>query len=321
MSAMSQPLNKSIAIVGGGLSGAVCAKALTGLVKNVSVFEKEETVGGKLLLTESLSTTPFFTVSTPFFQQLVDRWLEEGLVKQRSAWDVEISGSEMLSLNATQSEYVTEPQTASLVTALLSGLNVHTCTEVFDIESSGQQWRLFDVDGAYLGQFDCVIFTFAKPSSALMKKSELLTSATQLIDYSSVWTVILSFDDMVEMPFDRATIDHTDLASCFVQKPNEIILMATPEWSEKYSALPADQVATLLSNSFINLEQIDMVHRFTAKAIFWPNYSPINTLGQDCLFDQNLGLGACGEWCTSPRVEGAVLSGFSMADRVMKYLD
>ena len=31
-------------------------------------------------------------------------------------------------------------------------------------------------------------------------------------------------------------------------------------------------------------------------------------------------IGACGDWCTAPRIEGAVLSGFSMADRVMKYV-
>jgi len=38
------------------------------------------------------------------------------------------------------------------------------------------------------------------------------------------------------------------------------------------------------------------------------------------LFDEQSSIGACGDWCTSPRIEGAVLSGFSMADRVMKFI-
>ena len=53
----------------------------------------------------------------------------------------------------------------------------------------------------------------------------------------------------------------------------------------------------------------------------WKHALPINTFDQDCLFDEPVALGACGDWCTSPRIEGAVLSGFSMADRVMKYIN
>jgi hypothetical protein len=52
----------------------------------------------------------------------------------------------------------------------------------------------------------------------------------------------------------------------------------------------------------------------------WKHATPINTLDQDCLFDERYAMGACGDWCTSPRIEGAVLSGFSMADRIMKYI-
>ena len=52
----------------------------------------------------------------------------------------------------------------------------------------------------------------------------------------------------------------------------------------------------------------------------WKHALPINTLEQDCLFDEANAIGACGDWCTAPRIEGAVLSGFSMADRVMKFI-
>ena len=47
---------------------------------------------------------------------------------------------------------------------------------------------------------------------------------------------------------------------------------------------------------------------------------PINPIREDSLFDERKAIGACGDWCTAPRIEGAVLSGYSMADRVMKHI-
>ena len=58
----------------------------------------------------------------------------------------------------------------------------------------------------------------------------------------------------------------------------------------------------------------------TATVHCWKHAKPINPISEDCLFVEELAIGACGDWCTAPRIEGAVLSGFSMADRVMKYI-
>ena len=65
---------------------------------------------------------------------------------------------------------------------------------------------------------------------------------------------------------------------------------------------------------------VEPVKTLSANVHCWKHALPINTLDQDCLFDETAALGACGDWCTSPRIEGAVLSGFSMADRIMKFI-
>jgi predicted NAD/FAD-dependent oxidoreductase len=52
----------------------------------------------------------------------------------------------------------------------------------------------------------------------------------------------------------------------------------------------------------------------------WKHALPINPISEDSLFVEAEAIGACGDWCTAPRIEGAVLSGFSMADRVMKFI-
>ncbi len=40
-------------------------------------------------------------------------------------------------------------------------------------------------------------------------------------------------------------------------------------------------------------------------------------LGEDCLWDPTLALGACGDWCLAGRVEAALLSGAALAGRLM----
>lgn len=313
-------VNKSVAIVGAGLSAAVCAKALNGLVKKITVFETLPYVGGRLYLSETLSTTPSLTVSTPFFQQIVERWVIDGLVCERNAWHVEISAAEINTLNASEAEYIIKPNAVSLVKHLLNDSSVELNVEVSDIEKRGDQWQLFDFDGGYLGLFDSVIFSAATPAQYdLVRSSDLLSKQFKQIQYSSVWSVVLDLDEDMSVAYDNAIFMGSALSSCFYDDTHSLVLIATPEWSEKYSALPASQAAEKLQSIFCDLTQTNKKDIQSSIAKFWAYKTPINILGEDCLFDETTGLGACGDWCTAARIEGAVLSGFSIADRIMKY--
>ena len=43
-------------------------------------------------------------------------------------------------------------------------------------------------------------------------------------------------------------------------------------------------------------------------------------LDDSCLFDEQLRIGACGDWCIESRVEGAFLSGLAVAGRLLGQL-
>ena len=45
----------------------------------------------------------------------------------------------------------------------------------------------------------------------------------------------------------------------------------------------------------------------------WRYAMPAEPLDNRYLFDPQLGIGACGDWCCGPRVEDAFLSGMAMA--------
>jgi renalase len=36
-----------------------------------------------------------------------------------------------------------------------------------------------------------------------------------------------------------------------------------------------------------------------------------------CLFDPTMNIGACGDWCGGPRVEGALVSGLALAEQIL----
>lgn len=312
--------DKSVAIIGAGISASVCAKALNGFIKTIQVFEQADHVGGRLYLSKEISTTQSFTVSTPFFQAIVDRWSLDGVVSEISRWHVEIAEGETYNLDANQAEYSVKPNLAQLVTQLLNDIDVRLNSEVVEIEQSGDKWRLFDFDGNYLGLFDSVIISAATPSQyGLVDSVPSLLNQIKSIQYSTVWSVTLDIQEGTQVPFDQASFIDSSLSSCSKISDGKMILQATPEWSEKYSALSKQQVGLELKQTFCEQTQIDDKLVDVSQVKYWPFKSPINTINEDCLFDDASGFGVFGDWCTSPRIEGAVLSGFSIADRVMKY--
>ena len=56
---------------------------------------------------------------------------------------------------------------------------------------------------------------------------------------------------------------------------------------------------------------------FFAKAHRWLYSRPVESLPESSLWDESNWLGACGDWCGGPRVEGALKSGISLAGRVL----
>jgi predicted NAD/FAD-dependent oxidoreductase len=49
----------------------------------------------------------------------------------------------------------------------------------------------------------------------------------------------------------------------------------------------------------------------------WRYALPTEPLADRYLIDGDLSIGACGDWCAGPRVEGAFLSGAALAERLL----
>ena len=147
------------------------------------------------------------------------------------------------------------------------------------------------------------------------------------VDMTVCWAGMLAFDRRLNIPYDAAFVLDSPLSwisryqyAAVAGETDCWVLHASPEWSQQYAASFRGRVMHALLDAFWEATDIESSKPASASVHCWKHALPINPISEDSLFDENLAIGACGDWCTAPRIEGAVLSGFSMADRVMKHI-
>jgi predicted NAD/FAD-dependent oxidoreductase len=95
------------------------------------------------------------------------------------------------------------------------------------------------------------------------------------------------------------------------------VLHTGPEWSRQHAGADVEKTARLLVTDFFNRVGRRPIEPADAALRYWEWASAAKPLSAGCLWDDELHIGACGDWCRMSRVEGAALSGMAMAGRVM----
>ena len=331
----ASPASPRVAIIGAGLSGLTCATALKGFAE-VQVFEKSVFVGGRISRYQFGEYQfnhgeQYFTVSNPLFLNIVDAWQSSGLIRPWDGWIVELDKGQLINLEDHTPRYTGYPHMQAITDNLAHNCAVKISTAITEIEKEDDgKWRLFDDRGGYQGLFDIVIIaTSAHHVPALAEASTEIKSKAEKIDMTVCWSAMFVFEKSLHLPFDAAFILNSPLSwiSRF-QRVDESqndeeswVIHSSPEWSLQYAASFRGRVMRSMLDAFFEACDVPPQKPTFSNVNCWKHALPINTLDQDCLFDESVALGACGDWCTSPRIEGAVLSGFSMADRVMKFIN
>lgn len=96
------------------------------------------------------------------------------------------------------------------------------------------------------------------------------------------------------------------------------VLHGTAQWSEEHLEAEAEQVRDELLQEFWKVSGIRSVASSHVATHRWRYAWPPEPLKERCIFDAAYGLGACGDWCSGPRVEGAFLSGMAAAGCVLR---
>jgi predicted NAD/FAD-dependent oxidoreductase len=199
-------------------------------------------------------------------------------------------------------------------------------TRVAALERQDGRWSLTEESGLDLGQFDAVVVSVPAPQAArlLRDAAPALAARAERVEMSPCWAVMASFSERLAVEFDAAFVHDSPLSwvARNDSKPRRPraeawVLHGSPEWSACHLEHEGEEVAQRLLTAFHvalgdrvgNPEHL-VAHR-------WRHALPAEPLADPCLFDPELRVGACGDWCGGPRVEGAFLSGLALADRLL----
>lgn len=325
-------INQTVAVIGAGISGLTCAQRLQDFGFDVTIFEKSRGKGGRMSTRRSAEGLYFdhgaqyFTVRDQTFQQHVEEWSLDGIV---SLWDAEIGTLSRGQFEPKDEEtlrYVGVPGMNELGRHLARDLDIHLNTLVAPPQRIDGCWQLSDEQGLPLDEFDYVVTSApAAQSAELLIETPGLQSIAENVVMTGCWAVMLAFSDSLGLSFDGAFVEDSPLSWISKdnskpgreQEPETWVLHASTEWSESHLENQPQDVLPKLLQAFWQATGVTSCTPLFQTSHRWRYALPTEPLPDRFLFDADQKMGACGDWCGGPRVEGAFLSGYSLANEIL----
>ncbi len=321
-----------VAIIGAGVSGASCAWVLKNQGMEITVFDKGRGPGGRSSTRQEGELhfdhgAQYFTERGDRFRQYAEEWLKEGIV---APWDAKfgvLRGGRVALLEDQPVRYVGVPGMNALASYLTASCDVQQGVEVLSVVSEGNAWRLTSVDGVDLGSYQAVLVS-TPPSQAaqLLGGAQDFSKLAARIPMTPCWAVMVAFEAVLDVQFDGAFVENSPLRWIArnsskpgrMKEPDCWVLHASPEWSHEHLDLEADKVILKLVEAFFEATGHGNVTPLMCKAHRWRYARPTGERKTLNLYNDSFGIGACGDWLVDGRIEGAFLSGMSLARRLLK---
>lgn len=317
-----------IAVVGAGLAGLTCARALVRAGRSVVVYEKSRGTGGRMATRRDGAVSfdhgaQYFTVRDPGFATEIEELEQGGIVARwEPRWPADTREPTAMRVGV--------PGMSSLGRHFAMGLDVRLATRIVAIERTAQGWRLVDELDSITERYAAVVLAMPAPQAAeIAQVVPTVAERLRAVTMAPCWAVVAAWDAALPVELDadwrpdpvlpwiarnRSKRGRTGLDAW--------VLHASAEWSTAHledapgkvvdallAAFPARLAAVAKLPDGVPSPVLALAHR-------WRHARVEKTLGEDALWEPALGLGACGDWCVDARVEAAWLSGRAMAARL-----
>ncbi len=286
-----------VAVIGAGVTGLTCARALADAGVEVVVREKARGVGGRL----STRRTEHGRFDHG-----------AGVLRRQDVLDV--PGAELapfaprLAGAPAPSLLVSVPGANTLPRALAVGLDVRPASHVAPLAPDGLLLR--DLDGAELGAFDRVVVTAppAQVAELLARRSPDLAAHAATARMLPCWTAMVALPGSLRLPYD-AVLDREPIRWAVAESakpgrdgPERWTIQATAAFSAEHLEDPPQTVAaallTALEHDARQAGGAALGEPVLLQAHRWRYARVGEALPEPFLHDLAAGVLAGGDWCT-----------------------
>ena len=317
--------NERIAVIGAGMAGLACAKALRRKGAAVTVFDKSRGLGGRLASRRGDGVqfdhgAQYISARTPGFTAFMEACLADGAA---ALWRPDIhDGRE--SKGGSDKWYVGLPGMSGLVKPLADGIDVKLSHTATSLRRKGEEWALGFQEGTTEQVFRTVVLAIpAEQARSLLRGFAGAFPELHAVATAPCLAAMAAFDEPAGLSFDARRFNDGPLAwvarnSSKPSRPTALeqwVFHAAPEWSRVHLEHDKHDIAARIMEEARHLfGPLPVPSHLSGHR--WRYAFVEKAAGTPCLFDPALRLGLAGDWCIGPRVEAAYESGLALAERI-----
>ncbi|MCD8522173.1 MAG: FAD-dependent oxidoreductase [Saccharospirillaceae bacterium] len=333
-----------IAIIGAGMAGLSALQHLADQGHEVTVFDKSRGSGGRMASKRVDNASwdmgaQFIRAHSAAFTAQLQQWQRYGWIGEWNItpWTASASGLNPSPDNVQR--YVGMPRMTGLSRSLLepaAAFIASTRIVSASHEASSGQWLLNSDNGNTFGPFDgLLINTPPQQAIPLLTANPKLAAQCEQVDMLPCWTLLLTLPEAISRAPDAVFVKQGAISwiARNSSKPGRDdqengqengketwVIQADHHWSSQCIDAPHEQVQQALLSAFFATLQQPPQQPDTLWLHRWLYAIPANSLTLGALSDIGQHLVVCGDWCHSPSLEGAWLSGQQAARTLLTTL-
>ena len=328
----------TVAIIGAGIAGLVCAQMLSSVGIQVVVFDKARAPGGRITTRrrddfEWDMGAQMFTAENDLFVEQVRDWQTQGLVRR---WRGRFAGSE-IGQHDKGPFYVGLPRMGDIAKAMARGLDVRYPIRIDHIhqDDTTGNWSLTDEEGGDHGSFQTVLSAMPKQQTEALFGAypEMRHGLKMAGSLAPTWSLYVAFRERLDVGFDAKVLADGPLKLLLRNnakperpaRPECWVVHADADMSEQYLENAREEMADELLTAFEQSVEKKLPPVVALRAHRWRYAVPMGQSGFRSMYDNRLGLGFMGDWVQPPTsqfggVEAAFLSGRALAQQAQTLL-
>ena len=315
-----EAVHHDILIIGAGMAGLACARALAGAGLAVYLIDKGRGPGGRMAARRvSVGDTEvsfdhgaqYFTARDPAFRAAVADWQASGAA---APWPA-----------AGADAFVGTPGMNAPLKAMARDVSVAWGVRALALRREGELWHVATDHGGAITARTVLVATPAEQATELLREAAPdLAAVPASLASTPCWAVLAAFATPLPIAADCLRGEGAiSWAARNSSKPQRAqaetwVIHASPERSRAIIDQPKDAVAAILRDDFRAMADLaSLPPLLHCDAHRWLYALPQVAGGPPLRFDAAARIGLAGDYLHSPRVEGAFLSGRALAAAVL----